>query len=633
MYQSITELARNFFAIAVPHADSTGNTAYRLVSPGRRSRRARQSKPGYQGCEPRMLLAGIDFTAATGQIVIGGTAADDIAIVSQTNDTVTVTQAGYETRTFEATDVNSILFVGLRGDDYFENRTSIPSIAFGKNGNDTLIGGSGNDRLFGNGDNDIIRGNGGDDFLVAGIGDDNIHAGDGNDRILGIGGSNIIVGGVGDDLIYGGVDADFISDATGNNTLVGNGGDDSIVGGSGVDYVYGGQGDDLIAGGGGNDRIYAQAGNDSVAGGSGTDVVAGNDGDDILQGEIGNDRVVGGQGNDRVNYFGSRSGYEVRQSGPNLWVRDLSGFDLAPDDLVIGVEQMSFLDGIVSADMVLDPTVQMQPAEPFFQVPERPADTYSWPVHAPFDAPRTPGDPHNHPFHPSEPPTDPDPDHNHPTQPVDPNIDPFAPPPQPQEPIDPSGNAREVVIVQPIIASNTNGSNQAEFFGNAQQEQDIKTRIDDIFAQANIDVEFLPTRFVNDTFTNVGTSTGERAGADLDRIVTGGDASGVGNTDPLVIDMYFVEHVPGFADLGDMYANGLAFLGGNGIAMHVGDNLVDTEGGRSVVASVAAHEIGHNLGLDHYPGDQNLMSSAGNSTDLTQGQIDIVINSRFSQPL
>ena len=498
--------------------------------------------------EARRLLAGIQFTASTGEILIGGTNGNDVARVIQSGNTLNVTQQGFQSRSFNVADVNSILFVGLFGDDFFENRSSIDSTAFGQVGNDTLIGGSGNDRLVGNGNNDTIQGNGGDDVIIAGIGNDRIDAGAGNDRVLGINGTNIIEGGAGNDTIFGGNDRDVITDVSGDNLLAGNNGNDRITGGSGSDNIFGGGGNDLIFGGSGNDIIYAQGGNDAVAGGSGVDVVGGNDGDDILQGEQGNDRIVGGAGNDRVNFSGSLSSFDVSASGPNLLINDLRGTEFGGLDLVIATEEFAFSDGVRSREELLNPT-----------------------------------------------------------------------------------EAAEVITVQPIIASNSDGSNTAEFFGNAEQALDIMNRIDEIFAQADIDVEFLPARTVNNTFVNVGDG-GTRPTSDLNRIVSGGDDTGLGSPDPRVVDFYFVETVPGFGNLGENVANGLAFVGASGIAMHVGDTLVNSAGGRAIIARVAAHEIGHNLGLRHVEGSNNLLAERGSSTFLTQSQIEMAIASPISRP-
>lgn len=509
----------------------------------------------YRHCEPRRLLAGIEFNAGTGQVLIGGTNGDDVGLVTQQGNRVTVSQSGFESQTFDASDVNSILFVGLRGDDRFENRTSINSFAYGQAGNDTLIGGPGVDRLFGNTDADTILGGGGDDFLVAGAGNDRIDAGAGNDRVLGINGTNTIEGGAGNDTIFGGNDRDIITDVSGTNLLAGNNGADNITGGSGSDNIFGGPGNDFIQGGSGNDRIYAQAGNDVVSGGSGEDVVAGNDGDDILQGEQGNDRIVGGEGTDQINLSGNFSDYEVIDNGGSLRIRDLRGPNFGLTDFVITIENFAFADGNRTRDELFSGG---------------------------------------------------------------------------------SGDSDdlEVIFVQPIIASNSNGSNSAEYFGNAQQQLAIQNQIDEIFAQARVDVEFLAPRFVNDTFINVGNGGGgTRPGSDLGRIVNDGDDRGLGSPDNRVVDFYFVEIVPGFSDLGENTANGLAFVGASGIAMQVGDNLVGSGSGQDVVARVAAHEIGHNLGLRHVPGSNNLMAESGRSAALTPSQIEAIIASPITQPV
>lgn len=523
-------------------------------SASRKTRRSTQL--GYQTCEPRNLLAGIEFLADTGQVLIGGTNDADRSIVWQVDDTVTVTQQGFLTQRFDASEVQSILFVGLRGDDYFENRTSIPSIAFGQVGNDTLIGGSGADRLFGNTQDDTIDGGGGDDFIVAGIGDDVVNGGAGNDRILGIHDINTIDGGAGNDTIFGGLGDDTIMGGAGDDTLVGNSGNDTITGGDGNELIFGGGGNDQINGEAGDDIIYGQADDDQIHGGLGADIVAGNDGSDQLHGDQGNDRIVGGGGVDQANFSGDLSSHEVEESGPNLRITDTRGSQFDLSDVVIGVD----------ADDVLSSAATLEKAN----------------AEDPFTiAPTGPG-------------------------------------------------IEEVIIVQPIIAANSNGSNIAEFFGSAGQEAEIKSLIDQIFAQAAIDVQFLPAKRVNDTSINVGSGSGRRSGADLPRIVREGDALGLGNPDSRVIDIYFVERVPNFESVSEFAANGLAFVGRSGIAFHVGDNLVNTSSGRGLIARVAAHEIAHNVGLSHTEDPDNLLVSDSSSTNLTSAQISQLIDSRLS---
>jgi len=194
------------------------------------------------------------------------------------------------------------------------------------------------------------------------------------------------------------------------------------------------------------------------------------------------------------------------------------------------------------------------------------------------------------------------------------------------------------VTVQLIQTTDDDGTDPATVFGNAAQRAAIESSVDVIWAQAGIDILFLPVVTVwNDTFARIGTpgNNNPRPGiGDLSQIGLDAWVAGVLNPDPGVLNAFFVEIVPGLSQLGENAAAGFAWIGGNGIAQYVGDNLLGFANGLDVIAAVVAHEIAHNLGLPHLQVDENLMATtAARGERLDAAQISSVLASPFAMPI
>ena len=340
-----------------------------------RSRRNSGRNLDFQSLEPKQLLAGISFDSGTGVVTVDGSnAADAVRVEVKSPTQIEVVFNGVGRQSFDKSDVTEVVFMGRSGDDWFRNSTSVPSKAYGHDGEDILIGGfgddvlrggngkdrllgkGGDDRVFGDGQDDILEGNSGDDVLRGGTGNDRTNGGSGNDNLYGDLGDDLILGGIGDDYarggdgddqIYGFDGTDRVFGDSGNDLLAGQNGDDFVFGNAGLDRIYGNSGkdrleggsdddtliggadDDLIHGDDGNDRVLGQSGNDSIDGGQGDDVLQGDDGDDQIHGGDGDDTVIGSTGNDSL--FGDAGRDRVvGNSGDDLL---LGGLD---DDVLFG---------------------------------------------------------------------------------------------------------------------------------------------------------------------------------------------------------------------------------------------------------------------------------------------------------
>ncbi len=249
------------------------------------------------------------LTGSTGNDTIDGGAGNDTLTAGDGSDTTTPADD-----TLFGGDGNDLIFGG-GGNDSLDGGTGNDTLT-GGDGDTTLTGGDGNDSLTGGTGNDSLDGGTGNDTLSAGDGndtttpaDDTLFGGDGNDLIFGGGGNDSLDGGTGNDTLSGGDGNASLDGGDGNDSLIGGDGNDSLDGGTGNDTLIGGDGNDSLDGGTGDDTLYAGDGNDTTTS-TDDDTLFGGDGNDLIFGSAGANLIVGGQGDDRIvgrgqdEYFG-----------------------------------------------------------------------------------------------------------------------------------------------------------------------------------------------------------------------------------------------------------------------------------------------------------------------------------------
>ncbi|MCS6978295.1 MAG: tandem-95 repeat protein [Gemmatales bacterium] len=249
---------------------------------------------------------------------------DDIIFGGAGNDTIV---GGLGNDIIFGGEGSSTLTTGLDND-----------IIFGGAGNDTILAGTGNDIIFGGDSSDTIAVGLGNDIIFGGEGNSTLTTGLDHDIIFGGAGNDTIVGGLGNDIIFGG---------DGVTTITAGVGSDIIFGGEGSTTIATGVDDDIIFGGAGNDTIYAGVGNDIIFGGEPLEVSRigpggviriGGQIDETLGGGSGDDFLVGGPGNDTLSGGQGRDVFEGQLGFDTIYESRDAHFVITPTQLTVGTD-------------------------------------------------------------------------------------------------------------------------------------------------------------------------------------------------------------------------------------------------------------------------------------------------------
>ncbi|WP_270935992.1 calcium-binding protein [Falsiroseomonas oryzae] len=314
--------------------------------------------------------------------------------------TMTLWDAGHAIRIeIPALDPAALPAAGILFDTDPAPRTRLGSadhdVLLGGLGADTLEGNLGDDFLAGSAGDDLLDGGGGPDTLFGGAGADTLNGGEGQldavrydglsteYRIEDLGGAYRVTdlrpaSPDGVDLLHnveilefanGGVPVGYMvsSDAIGlpsgllelrASTFVGvltatlQPGGGVVVTADFAPVVPRGVttgliGIDASGTGAHTTTLTGNAAGNVLIGGRANDTLRGEGGDDILAGGRGNDRLAGGEGQDAARFSGNLDEYIVVNDGSTVTVRDLRPGSPDGEDLLAGIEYLTFADGSI----------------------------------------------------------------------------------------------------------------------------------------------------------------------------------------------------------------------------------------------------------------------------------------------
>ena len=163
------------------------------------------------------------------------------------------------------------------------------------------------------------------------------------------------------------------------------------------------------------------------------------------------------------------------------------------------------------------------------------------------------------------------------------------------------------VTVKPIQICNDAGTD----CGNSAMTL-FEAEGDKIWAQAGIDLNFLPWAQINETdYLNVDIGNAAVIAAEAQTVMTAGTA--INNTAvTLAINMFFAPLLDNDTGLFGLGCGGPVFAGfcNNQVGVFIGDNVFAFGGGVGRLDTIA-HELGHVLNLQHTNVANQLMASGG----------------------
>lgn len=376
----------------------------------------------FRALEARRMLAA---TLNDGRLIVTGTDADDVIVLSQDKGSITVVING-ESSSFPVKRVRGVRVGALGGDDRVDARKlDLHAIMNGGLGADTLRGGSGNDLLHGGEESphpavnerhinvgwfgDVLSGGRGNDtadysgrkeglmlgigtwrqtngpgddgiqpeftidgILIPGTGEgDNIHTdveniigGDGDDALFGDNRPNRLDGGPGGDQFWGEFD-DFASP---QDVFIGGAGSDSVSydgRSKGVRLYRDGKANDGARG----ERDYIRLDVERITGSRGNDLIVGSRRADFLTGNFGDDTILGSGGDDLL--AGAQGRDVLRGGAGNDTIAGTDGLDavIFPEqniDTIFGDAGLDFAE-IDKIDIIRDAekTEIFDPVEPW----------------------------------------------------------------------------------------------------------------------------------------------------------------------------------------------------------------------------------------------------------------------------